>query len=90
MTLGFDLIGSGLSTCGALVVSSINDIPVGPIKSFLHPVQSPFRVFTLAECLPEVIHFFAEKVRLLHTVLALWVRVLITPNFAERWLEQQG
>ena len=41
MTLGFDFIGSGLGTCGALVVSSINDLTGGPGKPFLHLVPKP-------------------------------------------------
>ena len=61
MTLAFDFIGSGLAACGALVVSPINDLPGGPVKPFLHLVQSPFWVFTLDECLPDMIHFFTEK-----------------------------
>ena len=64
MTLGFDFIGSGLGACGALVVSPINDLLGWPVKHFLHLVQSPFGVFTLGECLPEMIHFFAEKLRI--------------------------
>ena len=64
MTLGFDFIGSGLGACGALAVTSINYLPGGPVKPFLPLVQSPFWVFTLGECLPEMIHFFAEKLRI--------------------------
>ena len=63
MTLGFDFIGSGLGTCSAPVVSPINDPPGGPVKPFLHLVQSPLWVFTLGECLPEMIHFLVEKLR---------------------------
>ena len=54
MTLGFNFIGDGLGTCSALVVSPISNLLGGPIKPFLHLVQSPFWVFTLGECLPEV------------------------------------
>ena len=64
MALGFNFIGSGLGACGALVVSLIIDLTGGPIKPFHHLVQIPFRVFTLGECLPEMIHFFAEKLRI--------------------------
>ena len=64
MTLSFDFIGSGLGTCSALVVSAINDLSGGPVKPFLHLVQSPFWVFALGECLPEMIHFFVEKLRI--------------------------
>ena len=85
ITYGFNFIGSGLGACGILVVSPINDLPGGPVKPFLHLVQSPFRLFTLGECPPEMIHFFVEKLRIATHCLALWVRVLITLNFAERW-----
>ena len=64
MTLGFNFIGSGLGACGVLVVGPINYIPGRPVKPFLYPVQSPFGVFTLDECLPAMIHFFAEKLRI--------------------------
>ena len=47
-----------------MVVSPINDLPGGAVKPFLHLVQSPFGVFSLGECLPEMIHFFAEKLRI--------------------------
>ena len=61
MTLSFNFIGGGLGTCGALVVCPISNLHGGSIKPFLHFVQSPFWVFTLGECLPEVILLFAEK-----------------------------
>ena len=64
MTLGFNFIGSGLGACGALVVNPINDLHGGPVKPFLHFIQSPLWVFKLGECLPEMIHFFAEKLRI--------------------------
>ena len=64
MTLVFDVIGSGLHTCSALFVSPISDIPGGPVKPFLHLVQIPFWVFALGECLPEMIHFFVEKLKI--------------------------
>ena len=64
MILGFDFIGSGLGTCGILVVSPINDLPGGSVKPFLHLVQSAFGIFALGECLPQMIHFFAEKIRI--------------------------
>ena len=64
MAHGFNFIGSGLGACSALVVSPIIDITGGPIKPFLHPVQSPLWVFTLGECLPKMTHIFAEKLRI--------------------------
>ena len=64
MTLGIDFIGSGPGTHSALVVSPISDLPGLPVKPFLRLVQSPFWVFLLGECLPEMIHFFVEKLRI--------------------------
>ena len=64
MTLCIYFIGGGLDACGALVVSPISNLPGGPVLPFLHLVQSLHRVFTLNKCLPEVIHFFAEKLRI--------------------------
>ena len=64
MTLGFTFIGGGLGTCSVLIVSPISNLPAGPVKPFLQLVQNPFRVFALGECLPGVIHFFAEKLRI--------------------------
>ena len=85
MTLGFDLFGSGLGICGALAVSPTTDLTGRPVKHFPHLVQSHFGVFTLGQCLPEKLHFLWRRSGLLQTVLALWVRVLITLNLAERW-----
>ena len=64
MTIGFNFIGGGLGTCSVLIVNSIINLPGRPVKPFLHLVQSPFRVFALGECLSEVIHFLAEKLRI--------------------------
>ena len=64
MTYGLDFIGSGLGASGALIVTPFNYLPGGPVKPFLHLVHSPFWVYTLGECLPKMIHFFAEKLRI--------------------------
>ena len=64
MTLGFDFIGSGLGVCGALAVNPTIDLNGRPVKPFLYLVQSPFEVFTLGECLPEMLHFFVENIRI--------------------------
>ena len=85
MTLGFNFIGNRLGTCSVLAVGLIIDLTGWPGKSFLHLVQSPFGIFTIAKCFPEMLHFFLEKLRISTTVLAQWVRVLITLNFAVRW-----
>ena len=64
MTLGFHFIGGGLGTCSALAISPTIDLTGRPVKPFLHLVQSLFGVFTLGECLPEMLHFFVEKIRI--------------------------
>ena len=61
VTLGFNFIGKGLSTCRTLAVSSIIDLTGWPSKSFLHLVQSLLGVFTIGESLPEMLHFFLEE-----------------------------
>ena len=71
MTLCSDFISSGLGACGTPIVSPISDLPGGHIKPFLHLVQIPLRVFALGECLPEVIHFLAEKLRIATHCLGL-------------------
>ena len=63
MTIGFDVIGNRLSTNSALSVNPITDFPRRPIKFSLHLVQSPFEVFTMSKCLPDMVHFLLEKVR---------------------------
>ena len=63
MALGFDFTSSRLGACSALVVSLIKYLTEGPVKPFLYLVQSSFWVFTWVECLPEMIHFFAETFR---------------------------
>ena len=64
MTLGFNFIGSGLGTCSALVVSLFSNLSGVLVRPFLHLVQSPFGVFALGQCLPEVGLVFVEKLRI--------------------------
>ena len=47
-----------------IVVAPIIDLPGRPVESFLHLVQSPFRIFALSESLSEVILFFLEQLRI--------------------------
>ena len=47
-----------------IVSAPIIDLSGRPGESFLHLVQSPFRVFTFGESLPEVILFLLEQLRL--------------------------
>ena len=63
MTLGFDIIGSGLGAWIALTVSPITNLTGWLGKPFLHLVQGPFGVFTMGDCLPEMLHFFLEYIR---------------------------
>ena len=63
VTLSFDFIGDSLGTCGALVINPINSVTGRLAKSFLHLVQSPFRIFTFSESLPKVVHFLLEQLR---------------------------
>ena len=55
------------------------------VESFLHLVQSPFGIVAFGESFPEVLLFFLKQLRILHTVEALWERVWMTLNLAERW-----
>ena len=47
-----------------IIGAPIIDLSGRPVKSFLHLVQSPFRIFTLGESLPEVILFLLEQLRI--------------------------
>ena len=60
-----------------IVVAPIIDLSGRPVESFLHLVQSPIGVVTPFSCW--------SNSGLLHTVEALWERVWITLNLAERW-----
>ena len=64
VTLSFDLISGSLGSCSALVVNPINNLTGRPVESFLHLVQSPFRIFAFGESLPEVVLFLLEQLRL--------------------------
>ena len=79
--LFFNFFGVRLGTSG----DPISSLSVGLVESFLHLVQSPFRIFAFSESLPEMVLFFLSNSGMLHTVEALWERVWITLNFAERW-----
>ena len=47
-----------------IVSAPIIELSGRPVESFLHLVQSLFRVFTFSESLPEVILFLLEQLRL--------------------------
>ena len=52
-----------VSRLGIIVVTIIA-LPGRPVESFLHLVQSPLRILTFGESLPEVILFFLEQLRI--------------------------
>ena len=60
VTLSFNSISGSLGSCSALVVGPINNLTGRPVESFLHLVQSPFRIFAFGESLPEVVLFLLE------------------------------
>ena len=61
-TLNF--FGGSRGTSGTLVVYPINGLTGRPVNSFLHLVQSPFRIFTLGESFPEMFLFLFEQLRI--------------------------
>ena len=67
-----------------IVGAPISNLPGRPVESSLHLVQGPFGIFAFSESFPEVILFFWSHSGLLHTVEALWERVWMTLNLAER------
>ena len=56
----FDFIVGRLGTISAPII----DLSGRPVESFLHLVQSPFRVFAFGESLPQVVLFLLEQLRL--------------------------
>ena len=64
VAFSLNFTGGSLGNCGALVISPINDLTGRLVKSFLHLVQSPFRIFAFSESLPEVVLFLLEQLRL--------------------------
>ena len=64
VTLSFDSISGSLGSCSSLVGNPINNLTGRPVESFLHLVQSPFRIFAFGESLPEVVLFLLQQLRL--------------------------
>ena len=64
VALTLNLSGGSRGTCGTLVFSPINCLTGRLVQSFLHPVQSPLRIFTLDESFPEVFIFLFEQLRI--------------------------
>ena len=84
VTLGFNFIGSGLGTCGTLSVSPITDITGGPGTSFSTLSKAHLGYLQLVRAFLRFSISFWRSSGLLQTVLALWVRVIMTLYFAER------
>ena len=63
VALTLNLFGGSRGTCGILV-SPINGLTGRPVKSYLHLVQSPFRIFTLSESFPELFLFLFQQLRI--------------------------
>ena len=47
-----------------IIVAPIINLPGRPVKSFLHLVQSPLRIFIVGESFPEVLLFFLKQLRI--------------------------
>ena len=62
--LTLNLSSGRRGTCGTQVVSPINGLTGWPVGSFLHLVQSLFRIFALGESFPEVFLFLFEQLRI--------------------------
>ena len=60
MTLVLRFMVSRLGIVGALIIY----LPGRPVESFLHLVQSPFRIFAVGESHPEVLLFFLKQLRI--------------------------
>ena len=54
VVLAFYFFGGSRGTCGTLVVNPINVLTGRPVKSFLHLVQIPFKIFAFSKSLSEV------------------------------------
>ena len=57
VSLTLNFFDGSRGTCGTLVVNPIKGLNGRPVESFLHLVQSPFRIFALDESFPEVFPF---------------------------------
>ena len=64
VALSFNFTGDSLGNCSALVISPINDLTGRLVRSFLHLVQSPLRIFAFGDSFPEVVLFLLEQLRL--------------------------
>ena len=63
VTLTLNFSGGSRGTVSTLVVNPISNLR-GPVKPFLHFVQSPLGILALGESLPEVFFFLFEQLRI--------------------------
>ena len=86
LTLNFSCGSRG--TIGTLVVNPINGLTGRPVEPFFPPCPKPLGIFAWVRAFLGCSFSCLSNSGLLHTVLALWERVLITLNLAERlwWL----
>ena len=64
MTLTLDFSGGSWGIVSTLVTSPINGLTGGLVEPFLHFVQSPLRILTFSESLPEMLFFLFEQLRI--------------------------
>ena len=78
-------IGDRLGCCSALVINPIIDLTGRPVESFLHLVHGHLGYLHLVRAFLRWSFSCWSSSGLLHTVVALWERVWMTLNLAERW-----
>ena len=88
MTLTLNFSGGSRGTVNTLVINPINGLTGGLVEPFLNFVQSPLGYLHLVRAFLRCSFSCLSSSGLLHTVWALWERVLITLNLPERlwWL----
>ena len=88
VTLALNFSGGSRGTVSTLVVNPISNQTGRPVEPFLHFVQSPLGYLHLVRAFLRCSFSCLSNSGLLHTLWALWERVLMTLNLAERlwWL----
>ena len=88
MTLTLNFSGGSRGTVSTLVINLISGLTGGLVKPFLHFVQAHLGYLHLVRAFLRCSFSCLSSSGLLHTVSALWERVLMTLNLAERlwWL----
>ena len=85
MTLGFGLSGSGLSASSVMGVGIATSLTGKLWEPSFHLSMAHFGYLQLLSAFLRWPISFWRSPGLLHTVLVLWVRVLITMYFADKW-----